>query len=349
MSKAVQFLLRHYRQFTGNSFLKQIPANNPPLAIIGAGHHATGTLYPCLWHLGANVQLICTRHMETAHAAAARWPGCKGTTRLEDILENKLIIGVIVCTEPKAHADIVSRLLAAGKHVYVEKPLGYSGRDLEQVLSANTGSTIMAGLQRNYSPIANKLQNLVKSPLNYHYRFEVGRYPDGNAVFELFIHPVALIVHLFGRADILSITVNSADQRQLLQLQLRHEKVSGLLELSTAGNWENCCEILTVNDSAGKITASYPNELMLTETPGSIAGIPEEKVFATAAVTRQYLFPNNFNTAIQFNSLFQSGFYTALQVFLQNCNGNKAQPAEVEKLRLIYQLLDRIQESVTSR
>ncbi len=63
------------------------------------------------------------------------------TMALDDILNDPDIIGVAIATPAPSHHDLAIRALAAGKHIYVEKPLALSLAEAEAIAqAANTGN-----------------------------------------------------------------------------------------------------------------------------------------------------------------------------------------------------------------
>ncbi|MBR6727420.1 MAG: Gfo/Idh/MocA family oxidoreductase, partial [Clostridia bacterium] len=71
----------------------------------------------------ASIRGVCTRSMEKSKAVAEEF-GFPVAVDCEDDLINDPEIDVIdICTPNILHADTVRRALAAGKHIYCEKPL----------------------------------------------------------------------------------------------------------------------------------------------------------------------------------------------------------------------------------
>lgn len=86
------------------------------------------------------IQGVATRSMEKSSAVAKEY-GFAVATDCEDVLINDPDIDVIdVCTPNHLHADTVRRALAAGKHIYCEKPLAATLEDAEEIaaLAAKT-------------------------------------------------------------------------------------------------------------------------------------------------------------------------------------------------------------------
>ena len=70
--------------------------------------------------------------------------GVRGTT-VDDLLAADDVDVVLNLTIPAAHADIATRALAAGKHVYGEKPLAMSTAEAAPVLEAARAAGLRVG------------------------------------------------------------------------------------------------------------------------------------------------------------------------------------------------------------
>ena len=79
------------------------------------------------------IQGVATRSMEKSSAVAKEFGFAIATDR-EDVLISDPNIDVIdICTPNHLHADTVRRALAAGKHIYCEKPLAATLKDAEEI------------------------------------------------------------------------------------------------------------------------------------------------------------------------------------------------------------------------
>ena len=72
------------------------------------------------------------------------------------------------------------------------------------------------------------------SPVTYNKKYLTGAYPEGNALLDLFIHPLDCVTFLFGKADVkCAESVND----HTIMLILKHKHATGIIELSTAYSW----------------------------------------------------------------------------------------------------------------
>jgi predicted dehydrogenase len=103
------------------------------------------------------------------------------TSDLDAVLNDPGFQLVVIATRHHEHADQVVRSLAAGKHVFVEKPLAISWEELERVVSAHSGTAgeplVMVGFNRRFSPALQVLKERLsgrRSPLMIQYRLNAG-------------------------------------------------------------------------------------------------------------------------------------------------------------------------------
>src|SRR5947207_1954807 len=105
--------------------VKDSPSNTKPMgvAVIGCGYW--GTNYVRIFNelTESRVVAVCEQSSDRLKEVARRFPNVYLTTQVEDVLSQPDVQGVVVCTEATSHFNVTRRLLLAGKHVLVEKPL----------------------------------------------------------------------------------------------------------------------------------------------------------------------------------------------------------------------------------
>lgn len=127
---------------------------SPPftVALLGAWHvHAAGYAsavsatdsmhLAAVWDDGGDPD-------EAAHIAAAS--GAFLTDSLDAVMTDGKIDGVVVCTSTTAHAEVIGRALAAGKHVFTEKLLAPTVEECEALVetASSEGRTLAVSLPR---------------------------------------------------------------------------------------------------------------------------------------------------------------------------------------------------------
>ncbi|HKO29352.1 MAG TPA: Gfo/Idh/MocA family oxidoreductase, partial [Solirubrobacteraceae bacterium] len=116
------------------------------------------------------------------------------TERIEDLLEDQSLDAVVIATPVPAHAELATRVLVAGKHCFVEKPLALATADAERALEAqrSSGKILMVGHLLEYHPGVRKLKEIVDAgelgEVHYIYsnRLNLGKLrADENALWSL--------------------------------------------------------------------------------------------------------------------------------------------------------------------
>src|SRR5262247_2294887 len=94
--------------------------------------------------------------VDTGDAArkAAEAAGLETTARFEDALARADIQAVILATPHKHHAAQIVAAAKAGKHVFCEKPLCTSAREMDAVAEAVTAARVQLGIghERRFEP-----------------------------------------------------------------------------------------------------------------------------------------------------------------------------------------------------
>ena len=120
------------------------------LALLGAGRIGQAHGRAVAGHRGAHLKWVYDPIAAAAETfAAAHGAGVAG---LDQILTDPEIKGVLVCTPTDTHADLICRVVSAGKAVFCEKPIAISVDETERVLdhvNAHDG-LLMLGFQRRF-------------------------------------------------------------------------------------------------------------------------------------------------------------------------------------------------------
>ena len=138
-------------------------SRHPRVAVIGAGNFATRVLLPILKDEGATIEMIATDAGVNAALAARRMGARWATTDVNDVMTGDAD-AVFVLTRHNTHAELTSRALAAGKHVFVEKPLALTKPELDglEPQLAGSSSILMVGYNRRFSPLTRALRSAVE-------------------------------------------------------------------------------------------------------------------------------------------------------------------------------------------
>ena len=330
-------LIDRYKRIRSERYLNETYTGR--YAFVGLGNHSLANLYPVIHYLQIPLKYICVTSDKKADLIEKKFQGVIGTSNLDAVLADPEIKGVFVAASPKAHFAIAKKVLESGKALFVEKPPVSNTAELENLISANQGVAV-AGLQKRYAPAVRLLKKKLSHErlLNYDLHYCTGAYPEGNAILDLYIHPLDLVCHLFGKAEILACSPAGSNSYVLM---LKHKDVTGTLELSTAYSWKDACELLKVNTLSGLYTLDGMEDLTLDLRAGVIAGFPLEKAGIGKTVHRVLYSHNPFSPVLAENQVYVQGFFDEIRNFVLRAEGKSAEAvSDLVTLRDTYQLLD---------
>ena len=197
------------------------------LAMVGAGGFASAVHLPNIAKLNEkyNLHAVMDRTGLTAQNNAQKYQAVYATTDYNEILNDKDIDLVMICTRHDSHARMVLEALKAGKHVFVEKPLATTPDDLQRLVdfyhdgnNVSEKPILMVGYNRRFSRYAQEIRKHTRqriNPLFIHYRMNAGYIPsdswiheDGGRMVGEVCHIIDLITSLTG-AGITGLNVES--------------------------------------------------------------------------------------------------------------------------------------------
>lgn len=150
----------------------QYEAGRPVVGVIGAGNYASRILIPAFKEAGAQLHTIVTAGGLNGVIHGAKAGFVEASTDIDAMLAKEAINTVAIVTRHDSHAALVVKALAAGKNVFVEKPLAIDAEGLAQVQEAYThaharagaagGPQLMVGFNRRFAPQVLKMKSLLQ-------------------------------------------------------------------------------------------------------------------------------------------------------------------------------------------
>jgi predicted dehydrogenase len=155
----------------------------------------------------AELRWCCDADAAIRARYTVQYPGARFTAELDELLGDPELDAVVLATPVPTHAALAARVLEAGKHCFVEKPLAQSVADAELAVAAaeRAGKVLMVGHLLEYHPGVDKLKQIADSgelgAIHYIYsnRLNLGQLrADENALWSLGAHDVSVILRLAG-------------------------------------------------------------------------------------------------------------------------------------------------------
>ncbi len=188
------------------------------LGVLGAGLYANATLLPVIKN-NKDFELVGIASSGGLHAQhSGKKFGFQYATSSEDeIINDKNINTVAILTRHDSHSELVIKALKAGKHVFVEKPLAITSKQLEQITKtlSTHHSLLTVGFNRRFSPLAKSLSSFFlnrNESLHAHYRINAGYLPSnhwtqdeqlgGGRIIGEVCHFIDMLTFLVGAAPV---------------------------------------------------------------------------------------------------------------------------------------------------
>lgn len=195
------------------------PATGVSVGLLGTGVFAANTLIPALKASSkTSLVSVCAATGSHAQHAAKRFGFRDCTTDETRLIQNPQVNTIVIATRNHLHARQVVAALAAGKHVFCEKPLCRSEEELRAIVRARFEDEadrclLMVGFNRRFAPMIGEMKRFtatITEPLAMHYRINAGYLPPdhwmndrelgGGRVLGEVCHFIDLLMFLAGSA-----------------------------------------------------------------------------------------------------------------------------------------------------
>ncbi|MEO8008504.1 MAG: Gfo/Idh/MocA family oxidoreductase, partial [Betaproteobacteria bacterium] len=157
------------------------------VAFVGSGNYAMGVLIPAFKSAGARMKTVASSGGVSGVHAGLKHGFEQTTTAVETVFSDAEIDAVVIATRHDSHARLVCQALAAGKHVFVEKPLALTQDELVQIeraygaaVAAGHTPVVMVGFNRRFAPQVKNIRSLldgVKAPKAFVITVNAGAIP----------------------------------------------------------------------------------------------------------------------------------------------------------------------------
>jgi len=177
------------------------------VGVVGLGHWGPNLARNFDAMTGAALRWCCDGSEVARERFASQFRGARFTADIDDLLSDPGLDAIVLATPVPTHAELAVRVLEAGKHCFVEKPLAQSVADAELAVEAQrrSGRVLMVGHLLQFHPGLSQLKEIADSgelgDLRYIYgnRLNLGKLrADENALWSLGAHDVSVVLHLTG-------------------------------------------------------------------------------------------------------------------------------------------------------
>ena len=160
---------------------RSIPTGQPQLGVIGAGNYASRMLIPAFAKAGARFHSLAASSGIGPVHVGRKFGFRQAITDVPALMADPTCNTVVIATRHDSHAALVQQALAAGKHVFVEKPLCLTADELAAIGAAHTGERLlMVGFNRRFAPLIIDLRHQLQrlsGPKAFVYTCNAGSIP----------------------------------------------------------------------------------------------------------------------------------------------------------------------------
>ena len=172
-------------------------------AVVGYGYWGPNLLRNLVGRPEFELHALCELNESRAAQFLGRYPDHAVEPDFDKLLRDPRVQAVLIATPPVTHFDLVSKALAAGKHVLVEKPLARRTEDAWELarMSEELGLVLMPGHTFLYSPPVNKVRELIQDDVvgeTYFVtssRMNLGMYQRDGVICDLAPHDLSILLY----------------------------------------------------------------------------------------------------------------------------------------------------------
>lgn len=199
-------------------------------AMIGAGRHASGWIYPSLRFTELELVAVADLDEERARSVGSRFGNPRSYTDYHKMLQDEELDAVGVVGSPELHHQAGLAVLESGRHLFTEKPPApdlAKAREL-QAAAAKQGLVSMVGFMKRHANAFVKAKQISTQPefgrrtmLRLNYSHSAG-YPLASHLIYMSVHPLDLARYFMG--DVVGGTVikRDIDGKFVIALLLQH-------------------------------------------------------------------------------------------------------------------------------
>jgi predicted dehydrogenase len=193
------------------------------IAQLGVGYWGPNLLRNLVSNKKCKVSAVVDLSSERRDYVRGLYPAVTVTENVDDVLSNPGIEAVIIATPVATHFDLVMRALAAGKHIFVEKPMARSVAEVDEIgrLATEKNLVAMVGHTFLFNSAVRYVKKLIDSgelgDIRYIYsqRLNLGKIrSDVDSLWNLAPHDISIIQYWLGDPKPVSVVRTGADYVQ---------------------------------------------------------------------------------------------------------------------------------------
>jgi predicted dehydrogenase len=177
------------------------------VGVIGYGYWGPNLVRNFSDVAGCEVAAVCDLNADRRALVARRHPSVRTVDNPQELIRDSRIDAVVIATPVSSHYELALNALAAGKHVWVEKPLTLNSVQGERLVEQadRMRRTLIVDHTFAYTTAVRKMRELVEGGTLgdiYYYdsvRVNLGLFQhDVNVIWDLAVHDLSIIDYVLG-------------------------------------------------------------------------------------------------------------------------------------------------------
>lgn len=176
------------------------------IGVVGCGYWGPNLIRNIATMQGVTLRALCDLDADRLAKMSALHNPTYNTQNIDDLLKDDELDGVVIATSASTHYALAKRVLEAGKHVLVEKPItlhSHEALDLIRIAEAKN-LRLMVGHTFQYNPAVAKVRELIQAGeigntiYAYMTRVNLGVIRDDlNVMWNLAPHDISILLWTF--------------------------------------------------------------------------------------------------------------------------------------------------------
>jgi predicted dehydrogenase len=193
------------------------------IAQIGVGYWGPNLLRNLISNKRCTVSKVVDLSVERREYVQGLYPAVKVSAKVDDIISDPSIDAVIIATPVATHFELSMKALESGKHIFVEKPMAKSVREVEEIgkLASKRNKVAMVGHTFLFNDAVRYVKKMIDAgelgDIRYIYsqRLNLGRIrSDVDALWNFAPHDVSIIQFWLNDPTPLSVVRRGIDYIQ---------------------------------------------------------------------------------------------------------------------------------------
>lgn len=200
--------------------------------IIGLGYWGPNLLRT--FGADADCEMVwgCDLNLERHKKLQRQYPAVKFTSDLDDLLSDKSLDLILIATPTGTHFPLAKKVLEAGKHVFIEKPMARTTKEADILLklAKKKKKQIFVDHTFVFAPAVQEMARMAKKELGELRYFDSTRInlgliqKDINVLWDLAIHDLSILSAFLDLKDVTEVAAHGnayvGEQEEVAHLQL---------------------------------------------------------------------------------------------------------------------------------